>query len=146
MKEVKGNLWDYYDKGEWVVIMTNGTVRKNGACVMGRGVALEVKNKIPNIDKVIGAAISCFGNIVFVLNSLTGEKIISFPIKHNWNEKADLGLIERSCKQLDFVVRKNSVVYMARPGCGNGQLDWREVKPILEKYLPDDRFVVVNND
>ena len=146
MREVKGNLWDYYDKGEWIVITTNGTIKRNGACVMGKGVALEAKNRFPKLDKVLGAAISRFGNQLFVLRGIAGDvRIVTFPVKHNWNEKADLTLIERSCRQLEFVVREKSVVYMVRPGCGNGQLDWKDVKPILEKYL-DDRFVVVNND
>ena len=74
--------------------------------------------------------------------------IITFPVKHNWWAKAELILIERSCKELlescknlpaGSIVDK---VYMVRPGCGNGQLLWDDVKPILESYL-DNRFVVV---
>jgi len=145
MKEIKGNLWDYYDKGEWIVITTNGSIKKNGACVMGRGVAKDARDRFPNLDKVLGKAIDRFGNIVFVLNSMIGAKIITFPVKHHWQEKADLKLIERSCRQLEFVVREKSVVYLVRPGCGNGQLKWSKVKPVLEKYL-DERFIVVNNE
>jgi len=44
MKEVIGNIWNYYNKGNWIVITTNGTIKKNGEAVMGRGVALEAKN------------------------------------------------------------------------------------------------------
>ena len=33
-------------------------------------------------------------------------------------------------------------VYMARPGCGNGQLKWEDVKPLIAPIL-DDRFIVV---
>jgi hypothetical protein len=37
MKEVIGNLWFYYDKGATAVITTNGYVKRDGRCVMGRG-------------------------------------------------------------------------------------------------------------
>ena len=40
MKEVKGDIWNFYNKGYWIVIPTNGTVKRNGEAVMGRGVAL----------------------------------------------------------------------------------------------------------
>lgn len=65
-------------------------------------------------------------------------------------EKADLELIERSCKQLKAMFgfasgRSREEVYLVRPGCGNGGLDWGDVKPILEKYL-DDRFIVVERE
>ena len=69
--------------------------------------------------------------------------VLTFPVKNNWWEKADLKLIEQSCQELadtcDFF---KPPFYMVRPGCGNGGLDWKEVKPILEKYL-DEKFIVV---
>ena len=147
MKEVKGNIWNYYDKGEWIVITTNGTIKKNGACVMGRGVAKEACNRLKKLDMVLGAAIQVFSNQLFVLGDfLNGSKIISFPVKHNWYEKADLQLIEKSAKQLAFVNNNLHLnIYIVRPGCGNGQLKWEDVKPILEKHL-DDKFVIVNNE
>jgi len=36
-------------------------------------------------------------------------------------------------------------VYLVRPGCGNGRLDWRDVKKVLLARL-DDRFVVVEKE
>ena len=30
-----------------------------------------------------------------------------------------------------------------RVGCGNGALDWKDVRPILRRYL-DDRFILVS--
>ena len=39
MKEITGDLWTI--KADARVIPTNGTVRRDGAAVMGRGVALQ---------------------------------------------------------------------------------------------------------
>lgn len=144
MKEVKGDIWDYYDKGNWIVITTNGTVKKNGECVMGRGVAREAKQRISWLPKELGRLIKDYGNNVFYF---VDARIISLPTKHNWWEKADTGLIEDGIHQLVIYAdtRDNIIIppiYMVRPGCSNGRLDWKDVKPILEKYL-DDRFIVV---
>ncbi len=146
MKEITGNIWGYYDKGNWVVITTNGTVKKNGEAVMGRGVALEAKKRFPKFPATLGKFLNSYGNLVFTSN-LTDEKyepirLITFPTKNSPFEKSDMDLIERSAKQLAYVVPGSMTVYMVRPGCGNGGLDWKDVKPVLEKYL-DDRFVVV---
>ena len=141
MKEVKGDIWDYYDRGNWIVITTNGTVKKNGECVMGRGVALQAKQRFPELPLKLGQAIKVSGNVPRGFLSL---KLLTLPTKHNWWEKSDLVLIEEGCKKLmiDYKVDSLKVVYMVRPGCSNGRLDWKDVKPILEKYL-DDRFIIV---
>ena len=142
MIEVVGNLWEF--PADVRVITTNGFIRKDGACVMGRGCALEAKNKFPGIEHVLGAKIKAYGNHVFFL----GEGLYSFPVKHNWYEKADIDLIRKSAEELAMCVSdgfedvKEPVVVLPRPGCGNGQLKWYEVKPILEPIL-DDRFHII---
>ena len=44
MREVVGNLWTY--PADIRVITTNGTVKNDGTCVMGRGCAAEAKRAI----------------------------------------------------------------------------------------------------
>jgi len=155
MIEIKGNLWN--QPGKIVVITTNGTVRKDKEAVMGKGCALEAKSKYLDLSKLLGNNIIYKGNHVypFYENVIGHPEIITFPVKHNWWEKADLKLIEQSCKEL---VELNKVIskglesgesfyheyVIPRPGCGNGGLDWRDVKPILEKYLVDDRFHIIS--
>jgi hypothetical protein len=34
-------------------------------------------------------------------------------------------------------------VYLPQLGCSNGQLKWKDVKPLMEKYLLDERFIVM---
>ena len=140
MIEIQGDIWDYHKQGNWIVITTNGTVKKNGACVMGRGVAKQAALKYPRMPFHLGDFIKKFGNHL-TLQPYCG--IFTFPVKHNWWEKADLSLIEASCRELvDTCSVLKPPFYMVRPGCSNGGLDWKDVKPILEKYL-DDRFIIV---
>ena len=149
MIESVGDLWDFHNKGEWIVITTNGTIKRNGEAVMGRGCALECKQRFPDIPRHLGELLQEFGNIPF---DLIHYHIITLPVKHNWWEKADLALIESGLKELYHHINdlectphgnNKLTIYMPRPGCGNGKLDWNsQIKPLCEKYL-DDRFVVL---
>lgn len=140
MKEVKGNIWTFHEQGKWITITTNGTIKTNGEAVMGRGVALEAKLRYPYMPRTIGKYLDLLGNIPIVFQDI---KIATFPVKHNWCEKADLTLIKESCVHLYHMwSHSKESIYIVRPGCGNGGLDWKYVKPVLEKYL-DDRFIVV---
>ena len=144
MQEIFGDIWEQNKLKRWVIITTNGTVRNDGACVMGRGVAKQAATRFPKLPFQLGDKIASAGNNVYVFDDL---KIITLPVKHHWKDKADLDLIEKSLKQLvewaDEPPRKHGKFYMVRPGCSNGKRDWKtEVKPLCEKYL-DDRFVIV---
>lgn len=144
MREIEGNIWNYHPD-HWIIITTNGTVRNTGESVMGRGIALQAKRRFPNIPHVLGQFILRDGNVLSCYSSLS---LIFFPVKHNWWEKADIDLIEKSARETEdlfnnLIVDYPVPIYLVRPGCGNGGLYWEDVKPILERYL-DDRFVVVS--
>ena len=142
MIEVRGNLWTY-PNADVRVITTNGTVKKDGTCVMGRGCALEAKQRYPEMPLKLGRKIREQGNRVFLL--LDDPVILSFPVKHHWFERADINLIHDSANMLRLGVDYHPgvrVVVMPRPGCGNGGLRWEDVKPILAPIL-DDRFHVI---
>lgn len=158
MIEIHCDLWqnqtiEELKKNESVIlcVTTNGTVKKNGAAVMGRGYALEAKNKILGIDEQLGKKIKESGNKVNFLQcypeGLGQVCIYAFPVKHNWWEDADLKLIEKSCLELKEIKIDNLLpkVLLPRPGCGNGKLDWEtQVRPLVESILDEDRFIIVN--
>jgi hypothetical protein len=145
MIEVQADLWSLIP-ADATVITTNGTIKSNGACVMGRGCAKEARDRFPGIDKVLGKAIAERGNIVHDLGRFGQYNIVSFPVKHSWSDEADISLIEESVSHL--IAHANIKMYpwesiiMPRPGCGNGKLEWEDVKPFLSKL--DDRFIVVS--
>ena len=134
MKEIQGNIWNWHDAGAYIVVPTNGYVKKNGECVMGRGIARQAAIKFPNLPKELGRAIMHTGNRVYVFDGL---RIITFPVKHNWWERADPELIEKSANELrdGIYIALDELVVMPRVGCGNGRLSWTVVRPILERCL-----------
>ena len=148
MKTVKDDIWKYYNQGYWITITTNGFVKNNGECVMGRGIALQAKTKFPELPLMIGQAIHQYKNKPLVLPN---HRLITFPVKHNWFEKADLELIEQSCKLLMVEVERlirtkqlyKEILLMTKPGCHNGKLEWKDVEPILDKHF-DERIIIVD--
>lgn len=140
-------------------ITTNGYIKKNGALVMGAGVAGQAQYRYPRFPKIAGEAIKTHGNHVYFfgnwyLKGFQAENYsqellmyyVTFPVKHNWYEKADLDLIKRSAEELMVIVDKQQWqrVLLPCPGCGNGQLEWKDVQPVIEPIL-DDRIVVIDN-
>jgi hypothetical protein len=154
MREATGNLWDLVGPRDGLVITTNGDVNKDGRAVMGRGIALEARAKFKGIDRMLAAQIARYGNHVWSLarSQAVDYTLFFFPVKHHWYDEADPELIIRSAYEIvDLVERERRMVpnemetvWMPRPGCGNGRLDWADVKPMLEPIL-DDRFVAVTH-
>src|SRR5208283_1124607 len=107
---------------------------------MGRGCALEAATRFPELPKLLGEKIELFGNNVYELQS---KKLWVFPVKHKWWKPADPKLIKKSAEQLALYIKNREIEFglhetfvLPKPGCGNGQLDWEDVKPLL-KDLPD---------
>lgn len=140
MREVKGDMWVYEGRENFILLITtNGTIKKDGTGVMGRGNALEAAIRYPDLPRLLGFSLSCRGNVVSLLQS----GLYSFPVKHHWREAADLDLIKASTKRLEKIARENphKRYVLPRPGCGNGNLKWEQVKPIVAK-LPDNVLVI----
>lgn len=113
---------------------------------MGRGCALQAKEANPGIEYKLGRLLAEHGNRVMRLAALPdGSHLGTFPVKHHWREKADLDLIERSARQLVALADRHRYrrLLIPRPGCGNGQLSYEDVRPILEEILTGDRFKIV---
>jgi len=148
VKEVQGDIWDFYKKGHWIAIPTNGSVKSNGEAVMGRGVALQAKLKFPELPEKVGRGLSTYLNYYGKDHYNRPQyyqpiRIATFPVKYSWQDKASLDLIEYSCNVLvNNFQMFGKPLYLPRVGCGNGGLSWEAVKPILERCLDDD-FVVV---
>lgn len=147
MRELTGDLWQTtLDlNADAIVITTNGTVKKDGRAVMGRGVAREASEKWWNLSFALGRRLTSESNHAFDMGKWWGGRhLVTLPVKFEWWEKASPALIEQSLTELVQLATDADwkVVVLPRPGCGNGGLDWKDVRPLLEFAL-DDRFVVV---
>jgi len=60
-----------------------------------------------------------------------------FPTKRDWRERADIYGIEKGLQWLADNYKKEGITSLAIPalGCGLGRLDWRDVGPLMSKYL-----------
>jgi len=115
----------------------------NTVGVMGKGIALQFKVAFPLNYKLYQKA--CKQGVVktgkmFVTETgyLAGPKyIINFPTKADWRTSGRIEYIEQGLEDLVRVIKEKNIKDIAIPalGCGNGGLDWKDVKPLIEKKL-----------
>lgn len=111
--------------------------------VMGRGVALQFRNAWPGNFRSYAAA--CSRNEVqpghmFVFETGRADNpryIINFPTKRHWRGKSRIEDIEAGLDALVAEIRTRKIQSIAIPplGAGLGGLDWRDVRPRIERAL-----------
>ncbi len=65
--------------------------------------------------------------------------ILLFPTKENWRNPSKIEYIQKGLQKfVDTYAEKNiTSIAFPRLGCGNGELNWNDVKPLMEHYLKD---------
>lgn len=163
MKEAYGDMLEM--DCDALVVTINGFTKANGEAVMGRGIAKQIADLMPEVPKSLGRMLQLFGNNVAVI-ATKPMPIISFPVKPDYVKnnganvvshcktsvgewtpgflaKADIQLIEQSLYQLVELANNKpewKTILIPRVGCGAGELNYEDIKPLMEKYL-DDRFI-----
>lgn len=113
----------------------------NTVGVMGKGIALQFKQAFPEVFQEYEKASKKnkveIGKMHIVeLNNLVGPKyVINFPTKQHWREKSKKSYIVDGLKDLVRNIEQLNISSVALPplGCGNGGLNWSEVKQLIEK-------------
>lgn len=110
--------------------------------VMGKGIALQFKQKFPadyfktyknacrNGDLRIGKV-----QVYSLGSEIIPHFIINFPTKNHWREKSRIEDIESGLQSLVETINFYEIKSIAMPalGCGLGGLDYQDVKPLIEK-------------
>jgi len=129
--EHHGNL---LEAGVDAVVNTVNTVG-----VMGKGIALQFKQAFPDNYQAYRQAcrrgeVVIGKMLVFDTQQLGSPRlVINFPTKRHWRSPSRLSDIQAGLVDLVEVVRVRSITSIAVPalGCGNGGLDWNDVRPLI---------------
>jgi O-acetyl-ADP-ribose deacetylase (regulator of RNase III)/uncharacterized protein YwgA len=129
---VKGNMFDSH-----VQTLVN-TVNCVG--IMGKGLALQFKKLFP--DMYSDYQRRCTNKELkpgepYIYKGLIPPYVINFPTKDHWRSVSRLQDIVNGMEYLLQHYKEWGVTSIAMPalGCGNGQLEWRTVGPLLYYYL-----------
>lgn len=150
MREVVGDIWSFHP-ASYVVIPTNIGYTKEGANVMGAGVAKQAAAKFPGLADWYGSMCQRYGAATPVI-TVVQRHLILFPVKPlnpeapwlSWKFYASLELIKRSAAELEATeFMDGEEVAVPLVGCGNGKLKESSVFPILRRYLSHNRFFLV---
>ena len=111
----------------------------NTVGIMGKGIALGFKKRYP--DMYQDYVRRCDRHEVKLGEPYVYEAddhlIINFPTKQHWRSVSRLSDIVAGLEYLEFHYKEWGVKSLAVPplGCGNGQLEWRVVGPVLLRHL-----------
>jgi O-acetyl-ADP-ribose deacetylase (regulator of RNase III) len=117
------------------------TVNTEG--VMGKGIALQFNKKFPEMAEAYHRACKA-GEVrpgrmhVFERSDMLNPRyLINFPTKRHWRSPSRMEDIEAGLVALVEEIQRRGIRSIAIPplGCGNGGLDWRDVRPAIERAL-----------
>jgi O-acetyl-ADP-ribose deacetylase (regulator of RNase III) len=115
----------------------------NEVGVLGKGLALMFRDAFPASARMYERACASgevhVGRMFVTQNeALHGPRlIIHFPTKKHWRHPSQLAWIREGLLDLARVIKEESIRSIALPplGCGNGHLEWEDVRPEIETIL-----------
>lgn len=111
----------------------------NTVGVMGKGLAHEFKLRNPTMFQRYREICNQRALDIGKLWLWKGSRqwVLNFPTKRSWRQPSKLEYIEAGLKKFVQEYESKGIREVAFPrlGCGNGGLDWEEVRPLMEKYL-----------
>lgn len=125
---------DIFESPAQVIVNTVNTVG-----VMGKGLALSFKRRYPEMFEKYRKACEkkqlTIGKLMLFYEA--DHWVLLFPTKENWRNPSKLEYIEQGLEKFCRTYDEKHITSIAFPrlGCGNGALDWKEVRPMMEHYL-----------
>jgi O-acetyl-ADP-ribose deacetylase (regulator of RNase III) len=113
----------------------------NTVGVMGKGIALRFKQIYPEMfakyQELCESGQFTIGQLY--LWRTPNKWVLNFPTKEHWRRPSKLQYIEAGLEKFVEGYQDAGISSIAFPplGCGNGELDFDEVRPLMERYLAD---------
>ena len=107
--------------------------------VMGKGIAKQFKTRHPEMFKEYKRICDQKDLNTGNLHLWRGEQnwVLNFPTKTTWRQPSRMEYVEAGLDKFVSTYKDLGITSASFPplGCGNGNLDWREVRPLMERYL-----------
>jgi hypothetical protein len=113
----------------------------NTVGVMGKGLANELKTRHPEMfrayKRICDQKLLDVGKLWLWRSS--SQWILNFPTKKDWRRASRIEYVEAGLKKFvdQFETKGIREIAFPRLGCGNGGLNWDEVRPLMHSYLSD---------
>jgi O-acetyl-ADP-ribose deacetylase (regulator of RNase III)/uncharacterized protein YwgA len=107
--------------------------------VMGKGIALEFKKHFPEmfqdyVERCERKEVK--PGVPYLYKTLLPPQIVNFPTKDHWKSVSRIADIEHGLRLLLNHYKAWGITSLAIPplGCGNGQLEWTTVGPLIYRH------------
>lgn len=111
----------------------------NTVGVMGKGIAKEFKKRYPRMFREYRELCDAGSLEVGKLHLWRSDTrwVLNFPTKTTWKLPSKLEYVESGLRKFVDTYKELGITSISFPplGCGNGNLDWYDVRPVMESYL-----------
>jgi O-acetyl-ADP-ribose deacetylase (regulator of RNase III) len=111
----------------------------NTVGVMGKGIAKTFRERYPAMFKEYKKLCDSGDLIIGSLHLWKSDDrwVLNFPTKTTWRMPSKLDYIQQGLETFVKNYERMGIVSASFPplGCGNGNLNWGDVRPIMERYL-----------
>ncbi len=136
--------------------MQTVTISVNTVGVMGKGLASRTKYQFPDVYVVYQDVCrnktlqmgkpylyqresfeDVFNDTATLPDPMENTWFLLFPTKRHWRENSDINGIEQGLRWIQTHYQSLTITSLALPalGCGLGNLSWRDVGPLMVRYL-----------